>query len=107
MIYEMRNYHAAPGKLRALIARFANVTDAVFKKCGFRVMGYWTEGVGDNNVLHYMLAWEDDAERQEKWALFRADTDRQKAFAESERDGPLVLWVNNSIWSPTAFSAMQ
>ena len=49
MIYEMRTYEAMPGKLRALAARFADVTHPFFLKHGFRPVGYWTEAVGDNN----------------------------------------------------------
>ena len=106
MIYEMRTYEALPGKLRPLISRFADVTDGLFKKYGFRPIGYWTESVGDNTKLHYMLAWEDDAERQAKWAEFRKDPERATAFAESEKDGPLVSRINNRIWEPTAFSEL-
>lgn len=106
MIYEMRTYEALPGKLRPLIKRFADVTDGLFKKYGFRPIGYWTESVGDNTKLHYMLAWEDDAERQAKWAEFRKDPERAAAFAESEKDGPLVARINNRIWEPTDFSEL-
>ena len=77
MIYEMRTYEAMPGKLRPLTARFANVTDRLFKKYGFRPVGYWTESVGDNTLFHYMLAWQDDAERIEKWSEFREDPERE------------------------------
>ena len=107
MIYEMRTYEAMPGKLRPLTARFANVTDRLFKKYGFRPVGYWTESVGDNTLFHYMLAWESDAERLAKWAEFRQDPERAKAFAESEKDGPLVGRINNRIWVGTPFSALQ
>ena len=64
MIYEMRTYHAMPGKLRAVVQRFGDVTHAIFLRHGFRPVGYWTESVGDNTKFHYMLAWEDDAERR-------------------------------------------
>ena len=104
MIYEMRTYEAMPGKLRALVVRFADVTHPLFVEHGFRPVGYWTEAVGDNNKLHYMLAWEDDAERKAKWGAFRDDPERARAFAESEKDGLLVAKITNRIWEPTAFS---
>jgi heme-degrading monooxygenase HmoA len=107
MIYEMRTYEALPGKLPNVIARFANVTDRLFKQYGFRAIGYWTEAIGDNTKLHYLLAWEDDAERVAKWAEFRQDPERATAFAESEKDGPLVARINNRLWQPTAFSALS
>ena len=107
MIYEMRTYEAAPGKLPVLVGRFANTTDGLFKKYGMRPIGYWTESIGDNTKLHYMLAWEDDAERVAKWAEFRADPERARAFAESEKEGQLVTRITNTIWQPTAFSALN
>jgi len=107
MIYEMRTYETLPGKLRPLISRFANVTDRLFKKYGFRPIGYWTESICDNTKLHYMLAWENDEERLAKWAEFRVDPERITAFAESEKDGPLVAKIDNRIWEPTAFSGLS
>ena len=106
MFYEMRTYEALPGKLRSIVDRFGNVPHGCFLKYGFRPIGYWTESVGDNTKLHYMLAWEDDAERQAKWAEFRADPERIKAFSESEKDGPMVARIHNWIWEPTAFSPL-
>lgn len=107
MIYEMRSYEAAPGKLRAVVQRFAETTDRLFKRHGFRPIGYWTEYVGDNTKLHYMLAWESDAERVAKWDEFRTDPERAEAFAASEKDGQLVNRVQATLWTPTAFSELQ
>ncbi len=104
MIYEMRTYTSMPGKLREVVDRFANTTHGLFLKYGFRPVGYWTESVGDNTKLHYMLAWEDDAERLAKWAAFREDPERIERFAASEKDGPIVAGIQNSIWIKTAFS---
>ena len=107
MIYEMRTYEAAPGKMRPLIDRFAKVTDRLFKKYEFRPVGYWTESICDNTKFHYMLAWADDAERLAKWAEFRDDPERAIAFPASEVDGPLVTKITNQIWVPTAFSELN
>ncbi|MEE8518385.1 MAG: NIPSNAP family protein [Dehalococcoidia bacterium] len=107
MIYEMRTYETMPGKMRTLVERFANVTNGLFLKYGFRPVGYWTESIGENDKFHYMLAWESDEERLAKWAEFRQDPERAKAFAESEKDGPLVARINNRIWVGTAFSAIK
>ena len=104
MIYEMRTYEAMPGRLRSLVARFADTTHGLFLRHGFRPVGYWTEAVGDNTKFHYLLAWEDDAERLAKWAAFRDDPERIAAFAESEREGLLVARITNALWQATSFS---
>ena len=36
MLYELRIYHAMPGKLPALMTRFETATVALFQKHGFR-----------------------------------------------------------------------
>ena len=107
MIYEMRVYEALPGKLPALNDRFANITLGYFEKYGLKVVGFWTEDVGTTNRLSYMLAFEDMAQRDQAWAAFRADTERAAAFAETEKDGPLVARITNTILRPTSYSPMQ
>ena len=107
MIYELRTYDAMPGKLPALHDRFANTTVRLFEKHGIRVVGFWTEDVGTSNTLVYMLAFDDMAQRDRAWTAFRADDERARAFAETEREGPLVVRVTNRILKPTAYSPLQ
>ena len=95
------------GKLPALNERFDKITNAYFEKYGMKVVGYWTDEVGLSNRLTYMLAFEDEGHREKAWAAFRADPDRIKAFAETEKDGPLVAKVSNTLLRPTAYSPMK
>jgi len=107
MIYELRVYDAVPGKLPALNKRFAEITLGYFEKHGLKVVGFWTDEVGTNNRLTYMLAFDDMAQREKAWAAFRADSERVKVFAETEKDGAIVARVTNTIMCPTAYSPMQ
>jgi hypothetical protein len=107
MIYELRIYDAIPGKLPALNERFAKITMSYFEKYGLKVVGFWTDEVGTNNRLTYMLAFDDMEQRDKAWAGFRADPERAKAFAETEKDGAIVSRVTNTIMRPTAYSPMQ
>ena len=107
MLYEMRVYEAVPGKMAALNRRFAEHTHGLFEKHGIRVVGYWTQLIGDSNKLCYMLAWTDMAERDQWWGAFGADPEWQKVRQESELDGPLAANVHNELWRPTAYSPMQ
>ena len=107
MLYEYRNYHIMPGKAAALHERFAKVTQPLFVKLGFRVLGYWTELIGDSSQLHYILAWEDMKESEAKWAAFRTSPEWQKAREESERGGPLTAKIVTSLWRPTPYSPVQ
>lgn len=108
MIYELRIYHCAPGRLPALLQRFEKVTLGVWQKHGIRQAGFWTVAIGDSNHdLYYMLQWESLAEREKKWNAFMADPDWIKARAESERDGPILASVSNLVLQPTAFSSVK
>lgn len=108
MIYEMRVYRALPGRLPALLKRFETTTLDLWKARGFRPVGFWTTLVGESNMdLTYILAWESLAEREQKWNAFMADPEWISKRAESEKDGPIVANITNTILQPTAFSAMK
>ena len=107
-LFELREYDAVPGKLSSLVQRFGTITTNYFKQYGFRQVGFWTPVMGGHNQqLIYMLAWENDEERARKFKEFRADPEREKAFHETERNGPLVERTHNTMLEPTAFSPMR
>ena len=108
MIYELRIYECVPGKLQALNNRFETITLKLWEKHGIRQAGFWTTLIGQNNqVLYYLLEWENLAERERKWTAFMADPEWLKARAETEKDGPIVAKVTNEILSPTPYSKVR
>lgn len=108
MLYEMRVYHCAPGRLPALNKRFAEVTLPLWEKHGIRQVGFFTDVIGESNQkLTYLLAWESLAEREAKWAAFSSDAEWLKKRAESEADGTIVQYFSNSIMAPTAYSKLK
>lgn len=107
MIYELRIYRCVPGRLPALLKRFDTITLGLWKKHGIRQAGFWTVVVGSSNQdLYYLLQWDSLAERERKWAAFMEDREWLAARAETERDGPIVASVSNTILQPTTFSAV-
>ena len=108
MIYELRIYHTVPGRLPALLARFQNHTLRVWDRFGIRQVGFWTTEVGPSNSdLTYMLAWENLAERERKWAAFMSDPEWVKIRDESQKDGPILTGITNQMLIPTPFSALK
>ena len=108
MLYEMRIYHCIPGRLAALNKRFESTTLKLGKKHGIRQVGFWTDLIGDSNQkLTYMLAWESLTEREKKWNAFAADPEWHAKRAESEKDGPIVAHLENSILTPTTYSKLK
>jgi hypothetical protein len=98
MIYELRYYECVPGKLPQVLKRFEDHALPIWNELGIRSLGFWTTAIGENDQsLHYMLAWEDLAEREAKWSAFATDPRWQLARKLSEPAGPLVAKVTNSI----------
>ena len=103
-VQELRVYDAMPGKLPALHDRFSDHTMKLFERHGIENIAYWTEDVGTNNRLVYMLGYPSLGDREKGWTAFGADPDWHKARTESERDGPLVRVSRHSILRLTAYS---
>lgn len=107
MIYEWRVYEVVPGKMDANNDRFQKIVLKFFEKYGIKVVGFWQADIGTSNTLYYMLAWENMAQREKVWSAFLADPERIKAIMETERDGPLVERVVNTLLRPTSYSPMK
>ncbi|MCB1813741.1 MAG: NIPSNAP family protein [Candidatus Competibacteraceae bacterium] len=108
MLHELRIYECVPGQLPALHNRFENHTLKIWEKHGIRQAGFWTTLVGENNqLLYYLLEWQDLAEREQKWNAFTSDPEWLKVRAETEKDGQIVAKVTNYILTPTAYSSVR
>lgn len=108
MIYELRVYHCAPGRLPALHQRFENTTLKLWEKYGIEQLGFWTTLVGSSNqALTYLLKWDSLAERERKWNAFVSDPEWLAKRAESEAQQIIVERVENQMLVPTAYSALR
>ena len=108
MIHELRIYTCLPGRLPDLLNRFQNYTLKVWKKHGIRQVGFWTNTIGySNNELVYLLEWESLADRELKWNAFVSDPEWIEIRALTEKNGPIVANIANSILQPTSFSSIQ
>jgi hypothetical protein len=108
MIYELRIYHAAPGKLPELNERFERHTLPKWKEHGICPIGFWTCYIGpSSNTLTYILSWADLAARERIWNAFASDPEWIAAKAETEKDGVLVDHLENMILTPTSYSNLQ
>ena len=108
-VYELRLYHVNPGKMDALIARFGNHTDAIFRRHNMKSIGYWSpeDAPSSQNLFVYILEHPNHEEALKNWAAFQADPEWQKVKAESEVNGPLVDHIDRYFMDPTTFSALK
>src|SRR5438552_17985399 len=90
-VFELRIYHAAPGKMKALHARFRDHTCKLFQKHGMTLVGFWspTDPQKAEEAMYYVLAYPNKAAADASWKAFRDDPDWKKAKADSEKDGSL------------------
>lgn len=108
MIYEKRTYRCAAGKMPAVLQRFESIVLTLWQEHGYRPIGFWTELIGeDSRQLHYLLQWNDLAERDACTRAFAEDAAWLRARAETDVDGPLVEKVSTVILAPTRFSPLQ
>ena len=110
-VFEMRTYKTAPGRLEVLHTRFRNHTNWLFVKHGMQLIGYWTpmdkEGKRSEDTLVYILAYPSLEARAASWKAFMNDPDWQKAWADSKKDGPVVVNVEQQFLRPTNFSPIR
>ena len=108
MLYELRRYDVAAGKLPALVDRFGSFVVPKWKEYGIRLIGFWTPLMGEkSSQVVYIWAWESYEERVKKTATWRADPERARKWAESEKNGPLVNRVYNQLMEPTSYSQLD
>ncbi len=103
-VYEMRIYHAAPGKLDDLNKRFREHTVKLFEKHGMENIGYWTPIDNTNNLLIYVLAFPSRAARDTAFKEFGADPEWKEAAKASEANGKLVTRVESYFMQATDYS---
>jgi hypothetical protein len=108
-LYELRTYHASPGKLEDLLARFRNHTTSLFARHGMSQFGYWVptekkDGAGE--TLIYILSHKDKEAWANSFTAFRSDPEWIKVKADSEANGSLTLegGVKSLLLNPTDFS---
>jgi hypothetical protein len=108
--FEMRTYHAAPGKLEALHARFRNFTNKLFVKHGMQMVGYWVpmnkEGQSENTLV-YILAFPSREARDKAWKEFSDDLDWHAVKVETEKNGRLVEKVDSVFMTATDYSPIK
>jgi hypothetical protein len=67
-------------------------------------IGYWVPVENKDNVLIYLLAYQDRAARDASWKAFGSDPEWKKVAAASEEGGKLVGKVDQWFLSATPFS---
>ena len=108
-VYELRLYQVNDGKIDALIARFGEHTDSIFRRHNMKSVGYWRpeDAPYSQNLFIYILEHPSREEARKNWAAFQSDPEWKKVKADSEINGPLANHIDSYFMDPTTFSALK
>lgn len=105
-VYELRVYHAAPGKLGELLARFRDHTTKLFDKHGMKNVAYFTpiDEPEKGNILIYILQHPSREAATANWKSFQDDPEWKRVKEESEANGKLTEKIDSTFMASTDFS---
>ena len=107
-VFELRVYHAVPGKVPALVSRFRDTASKLLAKHDLKAVGYWVpeDAPASDNTFIYILAHPSREEAKKNWDALRADPAFQE-MAKSEQAEKLLEKVDSTYMQPTDFSPMK
>ncbi len=107
-VFELRVYHAVPGKLPALESRFRDTTSKLLAKHDLKVVGYWVgeDAPAWNNTFIFLLAHSSREEAKNNWDAMWIDPAFQEVV-KSEQANKLAEKVESTYMRPTDFSPMK
>jgi hypothetical protein len=105
-VFELRVYHAAPGKLGDLLSRFHEHTIKIFDRHGMKSVAYWTplDEPDKSNTLIYILQHPSREAAAANWKSFGDDPEWKSVRDKSEANGKLVEKVDSTFMALTDFS---
>jgi hypothetical protein len=105
-VYELRVYHALPGKLPELLARFRDHTTKLFDRHGIKNVAYWTpiDEPQKSNTLIYILQHPSREAAAANWKSFQDDPEWVSVRDKSEANGQLVEKIDSTYLALTDFS---
>lgn len=105
-VFELRIYHAAPGRLGDLLARFRDHTIKIFDRHGLESVAYWTpmDDPEKDKTLIYILRHPSREAAQANWKSFGDDPEWKSVKEKSEANGALVEKVDSTYMVLTDFS---
>lgn len=103
-VFELRIYHAVPGKLAVMESRFRDQTSKILARHNLHVVGYWVTADEKNSSFVFLLAHRSREEADKNWAAFRADPEFQEVVKAEQTEKTLekadIIWLRATEFSP-------
>jgi heme-degrading monooxygenase HmoA len=93
MIAELRYYTISPGKAGELLTQFRDVSLPLFERHGIRAHGPWLREIHKGQQLVYVVEFEDERDKEQRWAAFREDPEWKAVQAAGAGKPPLVAGI--------------
>jgi hypothetical protein len=105
-LFDLRIYHAVPGKSPALVERFGDAT-SLFAKHHLDVVGYWVaDDPAWKDTFVYLVAHRNREDAMKNWDAFHADPAFQK-YRDAEKAEKLIEKDDHIYMRPTEYSEMR
>ena len=106
VVYELRIYHAAPGKIDDLVARFRGHTMKLFTDHGMKSVAYWTalDEPAKSSTFFYILEHPSREAAAANRKTFQDDPEWKRVKEKSEESGKLVEKIDSTFLTLTDFS---
>jgi hypothetical protein len=106
-VFELRVYHAVPGRVPALESRFRDTASKLLAKHDLRAVGFWVpEDPAFDNTFVYILAHTSREDAKKNWDAMHADPGFQEML-KSEQADKTVEKIDSTFMHPTDFSPMK
>ena len=105
-VFELRVYHALPGKLPALESRFRDKTSKILARHNLKVVGYWVAEDASANSFIWIVADSSREEAKKNWDAMVADPEFQDVI-KAEQAEKTVEKVDVTYMRPTDFSMIK
>ncbi|MGC2299181.1 MAG: NIPSNAP family protein [Acidobacteriaceae bacterium] len=107
-VFELRVYHAVPGKLPALETRFRDTASKLLAKHNLAAVGYWVpeDPPASDDTFIYLLVHPSRDDAKKNWDAMFTDPAFQE-IVKSEQAEKLVEKVDSTFMRPTDFSPMK
>jgi NIPSNAP len=104
--FELRVYHAVPGKLPVMESRFRDKTSKILARHNLNVLGYWATEDGSDSSFIFLLAHESREEAKKNWDAMRFDPEFQEIVKLEQAEKTLER-ADVTYMRPTDFSPLK
>jgi hypothetical protein len=94
-VFELRVYHALPGKLPALESRFRDTTSKILARHNLNAVGYWVsdDASASENAFIWVVAQPSREQAKRTGTQMRADPEFQEVIKAEQTESWWKKWM--------------